>query len=49
MPGGQQIDLLKKPDGTLLRSYGKENGITLGEMQQCARNVLRCVMDVKEL
>ena len=49
MPGGQLVDLLKKPDGTLLRSLGKENGITLGEMQLCAKNVLRCVMDLKKL
>ncbi len=49
MPGGQRIDLLKKPDGTLLATYGKKNGITLGEMQLCAKHVLRCVMDVKEL
>jgi len=39
----------RKPDGTLLRTYGKPNGITLGEMQLCAKNVLRCVMDLKEL
>ena len=49
MPGGQRIDLLKKPDGTLLATYGKKDGITLGEMQLCAKNVLRCVMDLKEL
>ena len=49
MPGGRQIDLRKKPDGTLLRTYGKPQGITLGEMQLCARNVLRCVMELKEL
>ena len=49
MPGGQQIDLLKKPDGTLLKTYGKPDGITLGEMQLCAKHVLRCVMDLKEL
>ncbi len=49
MPGGRRIDLLKKPDGTLLATYGKKNGITLGEMQLCAKNVLRCVMDLKEL
>ncbi len=49
MPGGQRIDLLKKPDGTLLATYGKKNGITLGEMQLCAKHVLRCVMDIKEL
>ena len=49
MPGGQRLDLLKKPDGTLLATYGKKDGITLGEMQLCAKNVLRCVMDIKEL
>ena len=49
MPGGQRLDLLKKPDGTLLATYGRKDGITLGEMQLCAKNVLRCVMDIKEL
>ncbi len=49
MPGSRRVDLRRKPDGTLLASYGKEGGITLGEMQLCAKNVLRCVMDLKEL
>jgi hypothetical protein len=49
MPGGRHADLRRKPDGTLLKTYGKPEGITLGEMQLCARNVLRCVMDLKEL
>ena len=49
MPGGRQVDLTKKPDGTLLQTYGKPDGITLGEMQLCARHVLRCVMELKEL
>lgn len=49
MPGGRRQDLVKKPDGTLLATYGKKDGITLGEMQLCAKNVLRCVMDLKEL
>ena len=39
MPGGKRSGR-KKPDGTLLETYKKENGITLGEMQQVARNVL---------
>lgn len=39
----------RRPDGTLLKTYGKEDGITLGEMQLCAKNVLRCVMELKEL
>ena len=50
MPGGRTpMDRKTKPDGTLLATYGKPDGITLGEMQEAARNVLRCVMDLKEL
>ena len=50
MPGGKNfLDKVQKPDGTLLATYGKKNGITLGEMQENARCVLRCVMDLKEL
>ncbi|MBE6740666.1 MAG: beta-glucosidase [Ruminococcaceae bacterium] len=36
-----------KPDGTLLASYGKQYGITLGEMQRSAMNVLKMAMDIK--
>ena len=39
MPGGKRSGR-KKPDGTLLETYKKENGITLGEMQRTAKNVL---------
>ena len=50
MPGARSFaDPKRSPDGTLLATYGKENGITLGEMQACARHVLQCVMDLKEL
>ena len=49
MPGGRRVSLWKKNDGTLLATYKKPDGITLGEMQLCAKNVLRCVMDLKEL
>jgi beta-glucosidase len=50
MPGARNFaDKLRRPDGTLLATFGKKNGITLGEMQESARNVLRCVMDLKEL
>ena len=48
MPGGNR-SRRQKPDGTLLKTYGKPDGITLGEMQLCARNVLCCVMALKEL
>ncbi len=43
MPGGKRVGKHKR-DGTLLKTYGKENGITLGEMQYCAKNVLRFAM-----
>lgn len=49
MPGSSRMGSKSKPDGTLLKTYGKRDGITLGEMQLCAKNVLRCVMDLKEL
>ena len=50
MPGSRSfIDRSKKPDGTLLATYKKKDGITLGEMQLNAKYVLRCVMDLKEL
>ncbi|MBQ7295750.1 MAG: glycoside hydrolase family 3 protein [Clostridia bacterium] len=45
MPGGGRTGMKKKPDGTLLKTYGKDEGITLGEMQRCAMNVLRFAMN----
>ena len=45
MPGGGRTGFNQKPDGTLLKTYGKEEGITLGEMQRCAMNVLRFAMN----
>ena len=48
MPGGKLISFFsRKPDGTLLATYGKKDGITLGELQRTAKNVLRCVMELK--
>ena len=50
MPGSRSFaDRRRKPDGTLLAGFGKPAGITLGEMQQTARHVLQCVMELKEL
>ena len=50
MPGSRTfVDKKKSPDGTLLATYRKTDGITLGEMQLAAKNVLRCVMELKEL
>ena len=50
MPGARNYpDRRRRHDGTLLATFGKKDGITLGEMQECAKNVLRCVMDLKEL
>lgn len=46
MPGGKRVGP-KKSDGTLLKSYGKPDGITLGEMQQTAKNVVKLVMKLK--
>lgn len=43
MPGGERTGK-EKPDGTLLKTYGKPDGITLGELQRTAENVLRFSM-----
>lgn len=46
MPGGGRITN-GKPDGTIMKSYGKPYGITLGELQRSAMNILNCVIDLK--
>jgi len=46
MPGGKRTGK-KKPDGTLLKTCGKPDGITLGEMQDTAKHVLGVVMKIK--
>ena len=46
MPGGKRTGK-KKPDGTLLKTYKKKDGITLGEMQRTAKNVVKLVMKLK--
>lgn len=43
MPGGKRAGR-QKSDGTLLKTYGKPDGITLGELQRSAKNVLRFAM-----
>lgn len=45
MPGGERVCLIKIPDGTLLKTYGKNEGITLGEMQRSAMNILNFAMN----
>ncbi len=47
MPGGDRTSK-HKPDGTLLETYGKPDGITLGEMQRTAKNVLGLVLNLPE-
>ncbi len=44
MPGGNRVGK-RKPDGTLLKTYGKPDGITLGELQQTAMRVLKLCME----
>ncbi len=46
MPGGKRTGP-KKPDGTLLKTYGKKDGITLGEMQETAKRVIGVVLKIK--
>ena len=44
MPGGGRTGR-RKPDGTLLKTLGKKDGITLGEMQRTAMTVLNFAMN----
>ena len=44
MPGGKRTGK-HKPDGTLLKTFGKIDGITSGEMQRTAMFVLNMCMD----
>ena len=44
MPGGKRVGK-RKPDRTLLETLGKKGGITLGELQRTAMNVLRFAMN----
>ena len=48
MPGGDRVGK-EKPDGTLLKTFGKANGITSGEMQRTAMRVLNlCLGFIEE-
>lgn len=45
MPGSRTFfDKRRRSDGTLLKTYGKPNGMTLGELQQSARHVLEFIL-----
>lgn len=44
MPGGKRTGK-EKPDGTLLKTFGKTDGITSGEMQRTAMRVLNLCLD----
>ena len=45
MPGGK-VHFATDGDGSLLESYNKPNGITLAEIQKCAINVLKFIIDI---
>lgn len=50
MPGSRHfIDQKRSPDGTLLATYKKEGGITLGELQLTAKHVLQVILKLKKL
>ena len=46
MPGGDRVTN-GKPDGTLFATLGKPFGITIGEVQQSAKWILKSVMDIE--
>ena len=41
------MNRLQRKIGTLLETLGQDGGITAGELQRTAANVLRCVMKLK--
>lgn len=45
MPGGPRVCIVRRPDGTLLKTLGEKEGITLGEIQRSAMNVLNFAMN----
>lgn len=48
MPGAKRFESKKKkPDGTLLKTYSRGGGITLGELQRTAENVINMVIKTK--
>ena len=46
MPGGA-ANLKDHGDGSLEKAFGKVGGITLGEIQRCAKNVLKLILELK--
>ena len=46
MPGGERVTN-GKPDGTLFATLGKPFGITVGEVQQSAKWILKSVMEIE--
>lgn len=48
MPGGfRHIEKKYKSDGSLLKTLGKKNGITRGELERTAKNVLNLALKIK--
>lgn len=48
MPGGfRHIEKKYKSDGSLLKTIGRENGITRGELERTAKNVLSLALKIK--
>ena len=46
MPGSNPEDR-ENPENSLADSYNSKNGITLGEIQRCAKNILKMTLDIK--
>lgn len=50
MPGARSsLSKTAKNDGTLLSTYGKPGGITLGELQRSAKNVLKFILSTDKV
>lgn len=48
MPGGfRHVEKKYKSDGSLLKTLGRQNGITRGELERTAKNVLKLALKIK--
>ena len=46
MPGSEWNDRYE-PDKSIVESFNCKNGITLGELQRCAKNILKMILEIK--
>ncbi|MBR0540806.1 MAG: hypothetical protein IJK26_01210 [Clostridia bacterium] len=46
MPGSEWQERYE-PDKSVVESYNSKDGITLGELQSCAKHILKMIIEIK--